>query len=259
MVFFSYLIYVIGGPFIASGTDAMGVSTGVSKVYTSGQTGGAYIGSASDAPILESGLGLGTGRDLGQSLGWYCARTKPKHEHIAAANLRRNLGLEVFHPRLRIERATQRGVMRIVEPLFPCYIFVRCVLEEHFSDVRHASGISSVVHFGHKIPKVPDAIIEELRDCFEADDPMTVEDRISPADEVVFVEGAFAGMRGFVLRVMPAKKRVQVLLEVLGGPTPVEVERSAVILERSTLADFVPVLAVPSQGGNWPERRCGKN
>src|ERR1017187_7463945 len=78
---------------------------------------------------------------------WYCARTKPKHEHIAAANLRQNLGLEVFHPRLRIERATQRGVMRVVEPLFPCYIFIRCMLEEDFGDIRHTSGISSLVHF----------------------------------------------------------------------------------------------------------------
>ncbi len=41
---------------------------------------------------------------------WYCARTKPKHEHIAAANLLKNLGLEVFNPRLRVERATQRGL-----------------------------------------------------------------------------------------------------------------------------------------------------
>jgi len=207
----------------------------------------------------EPGFGVAEQRDVGGSLAWYCARTKPKHEHIAAGNLRRNLGLEVFHPRLRFERATQRGVMRVVEALFPGYIFVRCALEENFNDIKHCSGISSLVHFGQKIPKVADSIIEELRDCFEADDPMTVEDRISPADEVIFVEGAFAGMRAFVLRVMPAKKRVQVLLEVLGGPTPVEVERSAVVLERNTLADFVPVLAAPSQQENWPERRCGKN
>src|SRR6266536_1508852 len=33
----------------------------------------------------------------GGSFAWYCARTKPKHEHIVAAGLKRNLGLEVFH------------------------------------------------------------------------------------------------------------------------------------------------------------------
>jgi transcriptional antiterminator RfaH len=234
---------VIGGSFILPCTE----EGGVSKVFTPQETDGLVFPPMAGVSIMETDGGVVNRRAVDGSLAWYCARTKPKHEHIAAANVRRNLGLEVFHPRLRIERATQRGVMRVVEPLFPCYIFIRCVLEENFGDVRHTSGISSLVHFGQKIPTVPDSIIEELRDCFEADDPMTVEDRISPADEVVFVDGAFTGMRAFVLRVMPAKKRVQVLLEVLGGPTPVEVERSAVVLERNTLADFVPVLAAQKQ------------
>ena len=232
---------------------------GVSKVYTPQETGGSVLCPLMDGFIGETSHKVCNLRGVDGSLAWYCARTKPKHEHIAAANLRRNLELQVFHPRLRIERATQRGVMRVVEPLFPCYIFIRCVLEDNFSDIRHTNGISSLVHFGLKIPAVPDAIVEELRECFEDDDPITVEERISPADEVIFVEGAFTGMHAFVLRVMPAKRRVQVLLEVLGGLTPVEVERSAVVLEKNTLADFVPVLAAPSQKGNRPERRCGKH
>src|SRR5580704_16613545 len=90
-------------------------------------------------------------------MGWYCARTKPKHEHIAAANIARKLDLEVFHPRLRVERATRRGIMRLVEPLFPCYIFVRCELDKCVDDIRHVTGISSLVHFGQRIPAVPDS------------------------------------------------------------------------------------------------------
>ncbi len=246
---------MIGGSSILSSTRGIGVS----KVYTPQEAGGSVLRPLVDVSIGETDHRVANQRGIEGCLAWYCARTKPKHEHIAAANLRQNFELEVFHPRLRIERATQRGVMRVVEPLFPCYIFIRCVLEEDFNAIRHAGGISSLVHFGQKIPAVPDSIIEELRECFEADLPMTVEDRISPADEVIFVDGAFTGMRAFVLRVMPAKKRVQVLLEVLGGPTPVEVERSSLVLERNTLADFVPVLAAPSQKGNWPERRCGNN
>src|SRR2546430_1851078 len=87
---------------------------------------------------------------------WYCARTQPKHEHIAAGNMARRLGLEVFHPRLRLERATRRGVVRVIEPLFPCYIFVRCHLEERIDEIRYINGISSFVHFGQRIPSVPD-------------------------------------------------------------------------------------------------------
>lgn len=155
----------------------------------------------------------------------------------------KNLNLEVFHPRLRIERATQRGVVRVVEPLFPCYIFVRCVIEEKINEIKHANGISSLVHFGNRIPKVADSIIEELQECFEAEEPMTVENRLSPGDEVAVADGAFAGMRAFVLRNMPARKRVQVLLDILGRPTPVEVDRSSLVLARNSLADLAPILA----------------
>jgi transcriptional antiterminator RfaH len=176
---------------------------------------------------------------------WYCARTKPKHEHFAAAHLRKNLNLEVFHPRLRVERATQRGVMRVLEPLFPCYVFVRCVLEECLNEVQHANGIHNLVRFGHRIPSVADSIVEELQECFGAEDTMTVHDRISPGDEITIGEGAFAGMRAYVLRLMPARKRVQVLLDILGGPTTVEVNRCSVVLVNNTLAELAPILAAP--------------
>ena len=147
---------------------------------------------------------------------WYCARTKPKHEHIAAANVRKNLKLPVFHPRLRMERATRRGVVRAIEPLFPCYIFIRCLLEESLQEIQHTNGISSLVHFGHRIPTVPESVIEELQACFESEEPMSVQDHLAPGDEVVFADGAFAGVRTVVLRLLPARQRVQVLLDILG-------------------------------------------
>ena len=181
-----------------------------------------------------------------ESPAWYCARTKPKHEHIAAANLRKNLNLEVFHPRLRIERATRRGLVRVSEPLFPCYIFFRCIIEEKLGEIQRTNGVNTVVHFARRIPKIADAVIEELKECFEGEETMTVEDRLSPGDEVVVVEGAFRGMSAFVLRVMPARKRVQVLLDVLGRPTPAEVDENSVVNETNTVATLVPVLAAPT-------------
>ena len=176
---------------------------------------------------------------------WYSARTKPKHEHIAAANLRKSLGLEVFSPRLRLAKLTKRGLVSVTEPLFPCYIFVRCVVEEQINDIQHTVGINRLVHFGGKIPQVADVIISELRDCFEKEDTITVDTNLAPGDEVMMAGGAFAGMSAYVLKSLSAKKRVQILLEILGRPTVVEVERDAVVLKKNSLADLVPVLAGP--------------
>lgn len=174
---------------------------------------------------------------------WYCARTKPKHEHIAAANVSKNLGLEVFHPRLRLEKATRRGVMRVVEPLFPCYIFIRCNLENRMDEIRHVTGISSLVHFGRKIPTVPDSAIEELKQCFESEQPMVVQDAVVPGAEVTIVEGAFFGFTGMVVRSLSAGQRVQILLDFLGRVTLTEVDRKSLKLENRRVADLLPLLA----------------
>jgi transcriptional antiterminator RfaH len=178
---------------------------------------------------------------------WYSARTKPKHEHIAAANLHKQLNLEVFLPRLRLEKLTRRGLVRVVEPLFPSYLFVRCVIEESLNEIQHTSGINKIVHFGGKIPQIPDCIIQELQDCFASDEMITVESHLSPGDEVTVAGGAFAGMNALVLKNLPARKRVQILLDILGRPTPVEVQRDAVMLTKNSLADLAPVLAAPSR------------
>ncbi len=179
---------------------------------------------------------------LDQGSAWYCARTQPKHEHIAAANLVTRLGLEVFNPRLRMERATRRGLKRIIEPLFPCYVFVRCDLAQQLDQIRYITGISSLVHFGSRIPVVPDEAIDELRQCFPTEDPMAVDDPLAPGAEVTVAGGPFLGSRAVVVRTLPARQRVQILLDFLGRTTVAEVDRGSLILEDSSVADMLPSL-----------------
>lgn len=174
---------------------------------------------------------------------WYSARTKPKHEHIAAANLRRHLALPVFSPRVRLEKMTRRGLVRVVEPLFPSYIFVRCVVEDRVNEIQYLSGISKLVQFGGRYPRVADSIIEELQKCFGGDDMIAVKVELAAGDEVTVALGAFAGMSAQVLKSLPAKKRVQILLDILGRSTTVEVDSEAVTLKKNTLADLAPFLA----------------
>ena len=176
---------------------------------------------------------------------WYGARTKPKHEHIAAANLRKNLGLEIFSPRLKLEKLTRRGLVNVIEPLFPCYIFVNCILEDSIGDIQHTVGVNRLLSFGGKIPQVADEIIAELQQCFDNEEIIQVQNNLAPGDEVTMAGGAFAGMSAYVLKSLPAKKRVQILLDILGRPTTVEVERDALMLKKHSLVDLAPILAAP--------------
>jgi transcriptional antiterminator RfaH len=143
-----------------------------------------------------------------------------------------------------MERATRRGVVRVVEPLFPCYLFVRCCLGERLDEIRYVNGVSTLVHFGDKIPAMPDAVIDELQECFETEEPMAVEDHLYPGAEVTVAEGAFLGFSGIVVRVLPARQRVQILLEFLGRTTIAEVERKSLTTENYSVATLVPTLAM---------------
>jgi transcriptional antiterminator RfaH len=181
-------------------------------------------------------------------LAWYCVKTKPKHDHIAAANLRRNLGLQVFNPTLRFERTTRSGIRRVTEPLFPGYVFVRCELGRSFDEVQHANGVAALVHFGNRVPRIADSVIEELQKLFPTTEPLPVEDRILPGEEVAVGEGPFSGAKAVVLRVLPARQRVEILLEVLGRPAPLELDWNSVVREnRNAVGRLAPFLVREQQ------------
>jgi transcription antitermination factor NusG len=76
---------------------------------------------------------------------------------------------------------------------------------------------------------------------------MSVEDRLFPGAEVTVAEGAFLGFSGIVLRVLPARQRVQILLDFLGRITVTEVSRKSVTLENGRVADLMPLLVKPGR------------
>jgi hypothetical protein len=52
------------------------------------------------------------------------------------------------------------------------------------------------------------------------------------------------GNQGVIVRVLPAKQRVQILLDFLGQTTLTEVDRRAVSPLDQSMADLVPSLAI---------------
>ena len=211
------------------------VMNGVEQDFSGNEQMSVLAGSAESVPATASSA---------MACFWYCTRTKPKHDHIAAANLRRNLGLEVFSPRLRLEQTTIRGVIKqVIEPVFPGYLFVRCDIDENLNQIRHTAGVSGMVSFGGRIPQVPAEVLEDLRNSFGVEEILNLQKEPSPGDGVTLSGGAFGGMQAVVLRSMPARRRVQVLLEILGRPTPIEVDRRLVTIHGKSVAHWLPMLA----------------
>ena len=159
---------------------------------------------------------------------WFCLRSQPKHEHIAAARLREG-GLDIFLPRIRFKKTSARGPVWVTEPLFPNYLFARFHWRESARFVRHASGVRAIVSFGATAPAVPDEVIDQLRGQIGGEEPYLIPAALAPNDGVKISGGAFHGLSAVVSQVLPAKERVRVLLNFLGRQTIVEMEQSAVV------------------------------
>lgn len=164
---------------------------------------------------------------------WFCVKSQPKHEHIAAAHLRQVRAVEVFLPRIRFKRATRQGAAWTTEALFPGYLFARFEWQTSLRLVQAARGVRGVVHFGERWPAVPDDTIRELLQAVGAAGLRTLPAEFAPGDEVKMTGGAMRGLRAVVTRVLPGRERIAVLMEFLGRQTMIEVPRQFLIKEGS--------------------------
>src|SRR6266478_10234936 len=138
---------------------------------------------------------------------WYCLRSQPKHEHIAAAHLRLLEGVTVFCPRIRFKRVTRQGSVWVTEAMFPGYLFAHFELAEMHRQVRYAHGVSGIVRFADRYPTIDERVLEHLRDHTDAAEVKELNYKLSQGDCVKIVEGAFVGLDAVVTQVLSAKER----------------------------------------------------
>ncbi len=170
---------------------------------------------------------------------WFCVRSHLKREHIAAAQLRLIPDVEVFNPQLRLLRLTRRGRVWTTESLFPNYLFARFVLETRLEKVRYTPSVKMVVQFGDVVPIIPDAVVQELQRGLEAMKGHVLTDAPEIGDEIEVAAGAFKGINGRVAHVLPAKQRVQILLDLMGRSVAAELSLDLVLFRKRGAAKLV--------------------
>ena len=159
---------------------------------------------------------------------WFCLRSKPRRQNVAAAHLR-SLDIEVFNPQLRVRRAGRSGASLRTEPLFPNYLFAKFEIALRFRRVRYAFGVSDLVNFGGVWAVVPESEIAELKATWGESESFLVPEKIEVGDSVTLTGGLLHGMPAVVLCLLPARQRVKVLMDFLGGLKEAEVEVSSLL------------------------------
>jgi transcriptional antiterminator RfaH len=181
---------------------------------------------------------------------WFCVQTQTKREHIAASNLRQDAHVEVFLPRIRFRRSTRRGPAWVTEALFPGYLFARFPLSALLRRIQSLRGVRGVVHFGHRWPSIPDAVIGQLRSTVGDAEIKTLFADLKTGDSTEVVTGVFQGFQALVARVIPRSQRVSVLLDFLGQQTAVELSSDQLVPNSQNIRADLGVAGAPSSSGS---------
>ena len=129
---------------------------------------------------------------------WFCLKTQPKREHLAATALRRQFGVECFSPRVRFRRMTQRGPVEFVEAMFPGYLFARIYSTQHRA-ILSSHRISGIVHFGDRLATLPENIVAALQSSVGAEEVVTLDYSIKVGRSVEIIEGPFQDWRWLLI------------------------------------------------------------
>ena len=167
-----------------------------------------------------------TSNDLDDwSIGWYCIRSKPRMENVAATTLSLVDDIEVFLPR------TQRNNIKIkqpLKPLFPGYFFARFDPVKHTRNVHFAQGVAYLVKRKEIPVLVPSQVMLELK-LLSPDGVLVIPDKPHEVgDKVTAISGLFRGDSGEVTQLIPSRLRIKVLFQILGRDTEIEIDEHEV-------------------------------
>ncbi|GHO82458.1 transcription termination/antitermination protein NusG [Dictyobacter formicarum] len=154
---------------------------------------------------------------------WYVIHCKVGREKYTSEILRSNLGLTAFLP---VKKIWNKGEMRHI-PLFPGYFFLQADLQRTaLSHIHRSPGVLHLLTSGGSPQKVPFDLIETLMtEISRLNDNSIVP--FQPGDNVYIVDGPLHNLEAVFIGPTTPRKRVQILLNLLGRLTKTEVAVSA--------------------------------
>lgn len=162
---------------------------------------------------------------------WYCLHTAPKQEKKVSLLLTRELELRVFAPSVRFRRMRAGTPIWATEALFPGYLFARFSFPIHGRRIGAVSGVTNIVSFGGVPAVVASSLIDVLESAVGETGLLQIDPVLAPGSDVIITTGPLRGIRALVSRVIPARQRIAILLEMLGAYREIEIEQDRIVLE----------------------------
>jgi len=155
---------------------------------------------------------------------WYLIHSKPKEEELAEEHLERQ-SYQVYLPKILGRKRQSGRTIRVIQPMFPRYLFINLSDEtDDWGPIRSTIGVSTLVRFGMEPAKIPDKLIQELKQREDANGFQIVPiKKINTNDKVRIAEGLFEGYEG-IYESNSSKERVIVLLKIAENTTKIQIE-----------------------------------
>jgi transcriptional antiterminator RfaH len=125
---------------------------------------------------------------------WFLLQTKVKQEQRAAENLERQAVVSVC-PMSRVDKISRGRRAEVLDVLFPGYLFVQ-LGESSVSTtaVRSTRGVSHFVTSAGAPIKVPQGLVEQLRQRVTADADVVMSQLPKPGAKMQIIDGPFKGL-----------------------------------------------------------------
>ena len=159
---------------------------------------------------------------------WYAVHTLPRNELRAEAQLT-NQRFRTFLPRRLKTIRHARKLTTVVAPFFPRYLFVALDLMRHrWRSVNGTFGVATLVMQCDMPQPVPQGVVESLIASTDQNGLLCLEQRLRVGSSVRLTAGPFAEQLAILDR-LDNSGRVRVLLNIMGGPVPVQIRREFVV------------------------------
>ncbi|WP_077047437.1 transcription/translation regulatory transformer protein RfaH [Pseudomonas sp. KK4] len=164
---------------------------------------------------------------------WYLLQCKPRQDERAHLNLLQQ-NYVIFHPQLVSERVIRGKRQRVLESLFPGYLFIQLSPDDNWAPLRSTRGISRIVEFNHGPATVAEHVIEHLRSRCDESSQSSPDEALKPGEHLQFIRGPLAPLEG-VFIAPQGTDRVMILMQFLNREQSVCVPLNIVERQQSAL------------------------
>lgn len=153
---------------------------------------------------------------------WFVAQIKSNCYDLAVRNLQRQ-GFETLLPKINATTKKENKFINKKVFVFPGYVFVGIDQQNpNWIKINSTYGVSKLLSFNNKPSEVPLDLIMAIKNRYGEKENPIINEILKKDDKIKFNNGPFVDLVGNIESV-DAKKRIYVLLEVMGGYRKLEV------------------------------------